>query len=100
MTLTEWECTLDVRGERKVLVVQVPDRSMKQAAAEVKAIKGQSGWQNGDVRCLFSRFLRDVPPNIEERLEASLGLMPSERIPSDYLLAELHEQLDAVVGAK
>jgi hypothetical protein len=57
---TEWECRLDVRGEIKTVIVTVDDRSMKQAAAEVKAIKAQPDWNNG-VRCLHSLLLRDVP---------------------------------------
>lgn len=63
---TEWECVLNVRGENKTVVVVVDDRSLKQLAAEVKAIKMQTDWGNG-VRCLRSRFLRDVPqPDAKE----------------------------------
>ncbi len=58
---TEWEVRLSVRGERKTVVVTVDDERMKQAAAEVKAIKAEPGWQDDDVLCLHSRYLRDVP---------------------------------------
>lgn len=54
-----WEVTLDVRGERKVLAVTVFEASMRQAAAEVRAIKSQPDWQNG-VRCVASRYLSEA----------------------------------------
>lgn len=57
---TEWQCELEVHGERKTVVVQVDDERMKQAAAEVKAIKSQPDWQSGNVRCLFSRYLGEA----------------------------------------
>jgi hypothetical protein len=57
---TEWEVHLSVRGESKTVIVRVEQMLMKQASAEVKAIKSQDDWQNG-VRCTYSRYLRDVP---------------------------------------
>lgn len=58
--ITEWECTLNVRGERKVVRVEVDDDALRQAAAEVKAIKGESNWGDG-VYCTFSRFVGERP---------------------------------------
>lgn len=61
MNGSTWEVTLDVRGERKVLAITVFESSMRQAAAEVRAIKSQENWENG-VRCTRSRFLHDGAP--------------------------------------
>ena len=61
-----WEVVLLVDGEHRVTCEVVDDDCMRQAAAEVRAIRAAEDAGGQDVRCLRSRFMGYVPPVLKE----------------------------------
>ena len=60
-TIETWEVTLDVDGRQVIRHERVEEPGLRQATAEVQAIRDEEAKGGKQVRCTRSRFLHEEP---------------------------------------